>query len=403
MTDLTRLVVDALGPDAPRRIGVGVSGGGDSTALLYLLLAAGFTVEAVTVDHGLRAESLAEAQAVGRVCAGLGVAHTVLHWDGTQAQGNLMDAARRARLRLMGEWARGRGLAAMAIGHTADDQAETFLMRLSRSAGLEGLSGIRSRFQAEGVTWYRPMLAIRRAALRDWLIQREIEWVDDPSNDNERFARVRARKALHALAAAGVTADHIGAVVAHLAAANAALDRVLGPWMAEHVVETGAELVVSAQAFTALDPELRRRFLQTALIWVAATDYGPRAAKLAAFLAAPRDATLHGCRIRFARGQMVLSREARAVAGLTVAPGQPWDGWQVTGPTVDGVHIAALGADGLAHCPDWRQSGISRAGLLASPAVWQGENLLAAPLAGLGTGWNAHNLRGRLADRGFSR
>ncbi|WP_241565174.1 tRNA lysidine(34) synthetase TilS [Paenirhodobacter populi] len=401
--ELTTIVADALGPDTPRRIGVAVSGGGDSTALLHALIGAGFAVEAVTVDHGLRPESLTEAEDVGRVCATLSVPHTILRWPGTEAAGNLMDAARRARLRLIGAWARGQGIETVALGHTADDQAETFLMRLSREAGLEGLSGIRARFRAEGVLWVRPMLTVPRAALRDWLRERDVGWVDDPSNENDRFARVRARKALRALRPAGVTAERIGAVVGHLAAANAALDRLLGQWVAAHVTETGGELQVPEGDFAALDPELRRRFVLDALIWIAGTDYGPRGAKLAAFLAAPRDATLHGCRIRFVRGRMVLSREARAVAGLVAARDAVWDGWQITGPVPGGARIAALEAGGLAQCPDWRATGISRAGLVASPAVWMGETLLAAPLAGVGTGFAARNLRGSFADRGFSR
>ncbi|HEY0275472.1 MAG TPA: tRNA lysidine(34) synthetase TilS [Paenirhodobacter sp.] len=402
MIQLAQIVAETLGPDAPRRIGVAVSGGGDSTALLHALVEAGFAAEAVTVDHGLRADSLAEAEAVGRACAALSVPHAVLRWQGAGAQGNLMDAARHARLRLIGDWARMRGIEAVAIGHTADDQAETFLMRLAREAGLEGLSGIRSRFLAEGIVWHRPMLLVTRTALRDWLVARGIGWAEDPSNENDHFARARTRKALRALRPAGVTVERVGAVVGHLAAANAALDRILDHWITDHVLEVGGELRVSADDFARLDPELRRRFLQQALIWIAGAEYGPRAAALARFLAAPGDATLHGCRIRIMRGMMVLSREARAVTGLFAAADAPWDGWRIIGPAPEGSVIAALGA-GLAQCPDWRATGISRAGLLASPALWLGETLLAAPLARPEGAWIAQNLRGRLTDRGFSR
>lgn len=397
--DLPGIVRDGLGPDAPPRVGVALSGGGDSAALLHAALLAGFGVEAATVDHGLRPESADEAAAVGQGCAALGVPHAVLHWDGAAARGNVADAGRRARLRLIGAWARGRGLRHVLLGHTADDQAETFLMRIAREAGLEGLTGIRPRFEAEGVLWYRPILSVPRAALRDWLRARGIGWIDDPSNENDRYGRVRARRAVAALRPAGVTPETIGAVVGHLAAANAALDRSLADWGAAHVTQQAGEIRIATEAFAGLDPELRRRLLNAALVWVSGADYPPRAAKLAGLLAAPRDATLHGCRIRLTKGRIVLAREARAVAGLRVPVGTDWDGWRIEGPPGE---IAALGA-AIADCPDWRATGLSRAAVVASPAVWDGNRLLAAPFAGRPEGWKTLNLRGSFAFAGFRR
>lgn len=397
--DLAQVLRDGFGPDAPRRVGVALSGGGDSTALLHAARAAGFVVEAATVDHGLRPGAAAEARDVGAGCAALGVAHEVLSWDGAAARGNVMDAARRARLGLLGAWARGRGLDTVLLGHTADDQAETFLMRIAREAGLEGLSGMRAVFSAEGVIWRRPLLSVTRAELRDWLHARGIGWVEDPSNENMRFGRVRARRAMAALRPAGVTPETIGSVIRHLAAADAALDRLLADWGADHVRVAGAEIRIAAAPFAALDPELARRLVNAALVWVSDADYPPRAAKTAAFLAAPRDATLHGCRIRLSGGEIVIARELRAVAGLRGAVGQVWDGWRIEGPPGD---VAALGA-GIALCPDWRATGLSRAALLASPAVWQGETLVSAPVAGHLNGWNALSLRGSFAFTGFRR
>lgn len=428
--DLPDLICRFLGAPAPRRIGVAVSGGGDSLALLHALKIAGFQPEAVTLDHGLRAEAAEEARAVGQICAALDVPHQILHWPGTEASGNLMDGARRARLRLIGAWARGRGLDRVALGHTLDDQAETFLMRLGREAGLEGLSGMRPRFQAEGVEWLRPLLTVERAALRHWLRARDLQWFDDPSNDNDRFARVRVRQALPGLAGLGITATTLGAVSAHLASANAALERILADWAAAHVQVLQGELRIARAPFEALDAELARRLMRAALIWVAASDYGPRAAKLAAFLAAPRVTTLHGCQIRPGAEEIVVTREVQAVADVWSVPqavgnaGAPlpgadgvpaisadWDGWRVSAPGGDppdagwpsGARVGALGGPGLLACPDWRDTGLSREGLLASPAVWLGEKLLAAPLAGLSGGWKAQNLRRAFLSAGFRR
>lgn len=399
LDDLARTAFD---PGAVPRVGVAVSGGSDSMAALHLL-ARYHAVAAVTVDHGLRPEAAAEAAFVAKACAALGVPHHTLRWAGQDAQGNLMDQARRARLRLIAEWARARGIGHVVLAHTLDDQAETFVMRLAREAGLEGLSGMRPRFGAEGITWHRPFLSVRRVALRDWLGARGVGWIDDPSNDNPRFERVRARQALAQLAPLGVTPEALGAVIDHLAAADGVLASQLARFVATHLREEAGDLVIEAEAFAALDPELQRRLIRAALTWVSGEDYGPRAAKLARFLETPKTATLHGCKITCAKGVLRLTREAKAVMALRVPAGGHWDRWQLEGPRTEGAEIAALGAEGLRQCPDWRATGLPRASLMASPGLWRGETLLAAPVAGLKNGWKAQIARGTFYSSLFRR
>ena len=169
----------------------------------------GRAVCALTVDHRLRPEAAAEAAFVGRACKALGVPHEVLVWDHGAIVGNLMDAARDARYRMMADWARGRGIGFVLLGHTADDQAETFLMGLARSAGLDGLTGMRPHWQQGGVTFLRPLLGLSRAALRSYLQGKGQVWIDDPTNDNDRYTRVKARRALKALKPLGVTVDRL--------------------------------------------------------------------------------------------------------------------------------------------------------------------------------------------------
>lgn len=399
LDDLARTAFD---PGAVPRVGVAVSGGSDSMAALHLL-ARYHAVAAVTVDHGLRPEAAAEAAFVAKACAALGVPHDTLRWAGRDAQGNLMDQARRARLRLIADWARAQGIGHVVLGHTLDDQAETFVMRLAREAGLEGLSGMRPAFDAEGIRWHRPFLSQRRGALRDWLATRGIGWVEDPSNDDPRFERVRARRALETLAPLGITAEGLGAVIGHLAAADEAFSRLLAGFTTTHLREQAGDLLIEAEAFAALDPELRRRLMRAALTWVSGEDYGPRAAKLARFLEAPKPATLHGCRITLSKGVFRLTREAKAVLSLRVPAGGHWDRWRLEGPAAPGQEIAALGAEGLRACPNWRDTGLPRASLIASPGVWQGETLLAAPLAGLENGWKAQIARGTFHSSLFRR
>ena len=143
------------------KIGLSVSGGGDSTALLYLTKEWAErnkkTIFVATVDHGLREESLKEAQTVKNTCESLGIECTILKWTEWNKSGNLQDAARSARNRLISSWANGLGLNAVATGHTVDDQAETFLLRLARGSGVDGLSGMAALINKDGMIWFRPL------------------------------------------------------------------------------------------------------------------------------------------------------------------------------------------------------------------------------------------------------
>ena len=179
------------------RLGIAVSGGPDSLALLLLAHAAlAGEVEAATVDHRLRPESAEEAAAVGAVCHELGVPHAILPVE--VQPGNLQANARAARYEALSRWAAARNLDALATAHHADDQAETLLMRLNRGSGLSGLAGIRASTSMPGSTrrLLRPLLGWRKAELEIVVRARGIEAVRDPSNENEDFDRVRIRKAL---------------------------------------------------------------------------------------------------------------------------------------------------------------------------------------------------------------
>ncbi len=366
-------------------LGLAVSGGGDSLAMLHLAVAAGLPVRVVTVDHGLRAEAAAEAAEVARICAGLDVPHDVLRWQ-WDGRGNLQDAARRGRRRLIGDWARTAGLAAVALGHTRDDLAETFVMRLARGAGVDGLSAMVARWDDGGLTWIRPLLEMSRDGLRDYLRGLGVGWVDDPSNDNARFDRVKVRRALAVLAPLGVTAQRLAEVAGHLAEARAALDAVTDH-AAAHVLRAEAGVVRIALPALAEQPaEVQRRLVLRVIGWIAGAGYGPRGAAVAALLVrllAGKPGVLAGCRFVTGRGESVAFREAKAVAGLVGAADQLWDSrWRVSGPVPHGAQVRMLGA-GIALCPEWRKAGLPRAALMAAPALWLEGRLIAAPLAGL--------------------
>ncbi len=364
---------------AGQTIGIALSGGGDSTALLHLAQRAGLQVEAVTVDHRLRPESASEAAAVAIACARLGLRHEVRVWDHGDVSGNLMDAARQARMALILDWAQARGLAHVALGHTRDDQAETLLMGLARQAGIAGLSGMRRHWLQAGVTFHRPLLDVGRAELRDWLTGQGIGWTEDPTNDNPRFTRTRARRALAALAPLGITAEGLAAVAGHLAQAQEALAVQVRAAATAHVVEVAGALQVGPGLWD--EPlEVQRQVLARVIGWLSPEAYLPRADALGRFreaLAQGRTATLQGCRC--VHGWVL--REARALDKVA-SPGALWDGrWTVIGPAGE---VRALGAAGLRQCPDWRATGLPRQVLEVTPGLWQGDDLIAAPSAGYG-------------------
>lgn len=188
----------------PCRILAAYSGGGDSTGLLVAMAealkaepGAGICLAAATVDHGLRPGSAEEARAAGGLAAKLGIPHHVLTWHGEKPGTGIQAAAREARYRLLGDLAQAIEADLIVTAHTLDDQSETLAMRRARHG--DATAGISDAVLFDRQAWIlRPFLAVRRTAIRDFLATRDVGWIEDPSNDNDMFERVRVRKAMHA-------------------------------------------------------------------------------------------------------------------------------------------------------------------------------------------------------------
>lgn len=377
---------------ADGHVGVAVSGGSDSRALLVLTRECldPARIHAATVDHGLRPESGAEAARVAQLCKQLGLAHTTLHWrwDG---RGNLQDAARLGRRDVLARWAKAQGLRAVLLGHTGDDQAETVLMALARGAGVDGLSAMPEALCAGGMMWLRPFLAVSRASLRKALEARGIGWDDDPGNEDPKFERVRMRKLL---AEAGIDASALASVATRMQTVRIALESARMDAQAALVAEDRGTLVITEAALPA---EVRARLFLHLLLWLAGGADQPRRAALERWV--DRGGTLQGCVLHREQGHWRLFREPRAVAGLSVPVTEVWDRrWraQTQGDAPPGATIAALGPDGLVILgrqsrtglhPHWRDTGLTETALAGLPAIWEDSKLLAAPLAGWPNGW----------------
>jgi tRNA(Ile)-lysidine synthase len=282
--------------DAP--IGLAVSGGPDSLALLLLAAEARpGQVEAATVDHALRPDSRAEAEMVAQVCERLGVPHAILtgSWD-ELPETAIQERARVMRYRLIGEWARKRGLAAVVTAHHLDDQAETFIMRLARGAGVKGLAGMRAAARAPGaaIAVVRPLLGWRHSELEAVCAAAGLDPVQDSSNEDEQFERVRIRKAL--AKADWLQPAAVAESASHLAEADAALHWATDIEWQRSVTRGGGQI-----AYKPGDAprEIRRRIIRRALLALATEGGGaePRGRELDQILAALRTgrrATLRG-------------------------------------------------------------------------------------------------------------
>ncbi len=379
----------------PKRIGVAVSGGSDSMALLELLThwagENGVELRAATVDHGLRVEAKEEAAFVAAFCAGRGIRHDVLTWDGWDGTGNLQAEARAARYRLLADWAREAHVDAVGVAHTANDQAETFLMRLSRSSGVDGLSAMEHSFLRHGIRFVRPLLGQTREVLRDYLRRHDVAWVDDPSNSDTRFDRVKAREAFEALRPLGISERTMTASTRHLSMATAALQHYAIQEAKAHVVEDRGDLILPRMMD--IPVEIERRLVVGALQYIGGDPYPPRSAALVEMEIGLTEAgkhTLAGCVITREGDATRFTRELQAVADVKAHTELFWDRrWKFDGPHEVGLEVRALGEDGLRLCPDWRETGMPPASLLASPGIWRGEELIAAPIAGLANGWQA--------------
>ncbi len=284
--------------DPQETIGIAVSGGADSLALLLLAAETRpLQVEAATVDHALRPESRAEAEMVAAVCEKLGVSHRILTAEWTnKPKTAIQEQARLMRYRLLGQWARERNLGALLTAHNLDDQAETLMMRLARGAGVKGLAGMRRVSTSPGgpIAVVRPLLGWRHSELEAVCAAAGIEPVQDPSNEDEQFERVRIRKALGE--AGWLDAAALAQSAANLAEADAGLH-----WATDIEWKRSVRRAEGEILYTPTDAprEIRRRIIRRAVLALASEGGGaePRGRELDQLLAVLRTgrrATLRG-------------------------------------------------------------------------------------------------------------
>lgn len=397
--------LELLGPFERRpAIAAAVSGGSDSLALGLLLAdwiaVQGGRLHVLSIDHGLRPEARAECDAVARRFAALPhCTAQVLEWRGPKPAARLQAAARAARYRLLADWCRERGVLHLALGHTADDQAETFAMRRAQGSTPLGLAAMPAIRQLDGVRLLRPLLGVMRAELRDWLKARGESWAEDPSNAAVAFERTRWRASL----AQSGEGTRLAAQAQAFGAARDRSDRAVARLLAASgCLHPEGYLTIDLAAWRAAGLDLRVATARRALLAIGGQDYPAapdRLEEVAAGEPAALRKTLGGCIVRARHGRLMVCREPGSIRDYRrVAPG--WTGtWDrrfaltisTELPPGEDLVIARLGETGQRQAVNKFGVRLGRHPVpepvrAALPALWRGENLLAQPHLGIGPG-----------------
>lgn len=299
------------------RVAVALSGGADSMALALLLQRfMKNKIVALTVDHGLREESATEARKVARWMKTRGIEHHILRLNPPKKKTRLQENARKGRYALLMEKCRELGVADLFLAHHLDDQAETFLLRLAAGSGVDGLACMAAERVDEGMRLLRPLLGVEKERLKATCRQFRQKWVEDPSNENEDFARIRLRRVADVLAREGLTAARLSTTAQRMARARIALDA----WTDRAVAEisrfdrkTGAAKLEKS-GFSALPAEIRLRLVARILAQVGGQGGKIRLERLETLLNAMKEkgfsaATLGGCVIRAKKDGYEICRE----------------------------------------------------------------------------------------------
>ncbi len=249
-------------------IGIAVSGGPDSLALMLLAHAWAHAAQnppaifIYSLDHGLRPEARAEVDMVLKIAADLGLAARGLVWDGDKPETGISEAARQARYRLIGAAMRKDGVNLLLTAHHRMDQAETVLMRLAHGSGIEGLKAMTPFSNVEGISIFRPLLDVEPASLAAIVEQAGLKAAQDPSNDDNAYERVRWRKLLPLLAEEGLDSAALSRFAVRMAEADNALAQMADAAFEELVRLDGfGAASLPSAALRTLSPAIGRRVL----------------------------------------------------------------------------------------------------------------------------------------------
>ncbi len=392
-------------------VAVAVSGGADSMALLLLCrdwlnrfddTGGANGLLALTVDHGLRPEAAIEARQVAEWCGAQGITHRTLRWTEDKPAGCIQAAARQKRYALLEAACLDAGIRDLLLAHHREDQAETLLLNLMRGSGVHGLSAMQPVSAQGRLRLIRPLLDFPKSALRATLHAAGQDWIEDPSNHDRHYARVRMRTLYRHLIDEGMPPERLTATALHMQRARAAIDHYTDELLSQAAIISGAGIAwLDPSVLSAAPEEVGLRALARLVTAIGAQRYTPRLNRLENLYVWLCDQpgtggrTLSGCQLLPHRGRILILRELASIGpDLDLEPGQTgnWDGRfdislnRTVAPQYAGQSpftIRAVGAAGLQQIRALRTeqpaSHLPALAMRAMPGVWGGDTLLAAP------------------------
>ena len=318
----------------PKEIAVALSGGADSLCLTLLMQQwcekNGYRLTAITIDHQLRKESAAEAQAVHLQLEKKGIRHQILVWKHPLLTSGIEEKAREARYGLLSGFCRQAGIPFLLTAHTKNDQAETFLLRLSKGSGPDGLAGIKPVFKTRGIVLIRPFLNFTKEEIIGFLKKAGQKWIEDPSNQNKDFARVRLRKKRETLEKMGLTLSGLAKSIGRLNETREFLEAETEKAVSFcAVIDPKGHAFIEEEKFFTLPTFLQKRVLVRLFFLIGGKKYAPSWEKTGKLLSVlPPKATLGGCLfLRRPEGIFICKEPARIEKEKALFPGEAvlWD------------------------------------------------------------------------------
>ena len=297
-------------------VAVATSGGSDSLALCFLVYdfisELGGKMVAITIDHKLRSESFEEALKTRNTLNKYNIEHIIIPWNGDKPLSNIQEKARLARYKLLTEYCFNNNLSYLMTGHQQNDQAENFIIRADHGSGVYGLAGIPAIGKIDGMKVVRPLLNFTKQELQDFLKEKEIQWIEDPSNQNDVFARVRVRKFLNKYPD---WVAKLADVSKNLSKTKDAIEYMVNKSISEIVEKSEQGVFIDLDGFNILPQEIRFRMLSKILQNVSQEAKPARAERIENLINKIekgllfKASTLSKCVIRRKRDKLLITRE----------------------------------------------------------------------------------------------
>ncbi len=390
----SRSIEDLLPNRSSNRLAVAVSGGADSMCLCLLMnlwaRSNGLCIVALTVDHLLRAESTAEAEKVLYWMQQRGIEHHTLSWKKESPPANLQDSARQARYKLLIEWCSQNHVKYLALAHNLDDQFETVMQRLAHHSGPSGLAGIPLARSTEHVKILRPLLNYSKSQIIETLRHLNQEWIEDPSNQNTKFTRIKIRQQQERWSSYGLSKERVLQLKQKMVQQRMLKESQVQDFLAQHMTSHAEGYVLlDYEHLIAQDSQLLELTIIHLLKFVSGRIYPPRQENLnhAIYQISLRhNTTIHGCILQLWQGKLLICREAHNMEPTKNFQGLEtviWDNrYQITlkdSPELDDARIQSLDNSWLDLKSNPHLMSLPTAVRPTLPSIWLKERLLCVP------------------------